>query len=144
MKTGLYAPLLLVLLFGSIAKADQAVDLQDFNQFKQMMLPVLTKSIEPLKQTRKCVVQSANSDQLNTCVRIMAEFQRSHSSGSAAGSYASPQMPRMKWSRALAEQIRSDLDRSLHETSASIKCMQSSDNHQAMSECMQKAGVRRE
>jgi hypothetical protein len=139
MKTVLYLPVLTALLLGSFANADEAVDLQDFEQYRQMMLPVLTNSLEPLRKTRKCLVGSGNSDQLNTCIQIMAETQRSTMPG---GGKATPQMPRMEWSRALVEQLRGDLDRSLINTGASIKCLQSSNSHQAMGECMQKAGAR--
>ncbi len=138
MKIGYYATVIL-LLFAPHAIAGQAVDLQDFNQYKQMMLPVLTKSLEPLKQTRTCVMNSTNSDQLNECVRVMAEFQHSTMSDSSGGRQAAVQLPRMEWSRFLAEQLRSDMDRSMIETNATIKCIQSSDSHDTMAECMREA-----
>ncbi len=139
MKTRYYTTVLLVLLIASEVIAGQAVDLQDFSQYRQMMLPVLTKSIEPLKQTRKCVAESANSEQLNVCIKIMADSQRTASSGNHIGGQVGPQMPRMVWSKALAEQIHNDLDRSLTEAEISIKCLQSSDSRQAMAECKKSA-----
>ncbi|MCP3670742.1 MAG: hypothetical protein GY814_09985 [Gammaproteobacteria bacterium] len=140
MKISFYTLSLLALFWGSNMAAGQAVDLQDFEQVKKMMLPVLTKSIEPLKQTRACVVKSTNSEQLNACVEIMAEFQRGLIPG---GGNAAPKMPRLEWSEVLTEQIRSDLDRSMLETSANIKCLQSSASQKAMDECARKAGVGR-
>ncbi len=139
MKICFYTLGLLAIFWGSNLAAGPAVDLQDFEQVKKMMLPVLTKSIEPLKQTRACVVESANSEQLNTCVEIMAKFQRGLIPG---GTEVAPKMPRLEWSRALAEQIRSELDRSMLDTSANINCLQSSASQKAMEECMRKAGVK--
>jgi len=139
MKAAYSAAVILAHLFAPNAVADQAVDLQDFNQYKQMMLPVLTKSLEPLKQTRICVIKSTNSDQLNECVRVMAEFQHSTMPDSAGGKRAAVQLPRMEWSRALAEQLRSDIDRSLIKTNTTIKCIQSSDSHDTMAKCMREA-----
>ncbi len=139
MKASFRVLTLLVLLCDSYVLAGQAVDLQDFKQYKQMMLPVLSKSIEPLKKTRACVVSSANSDQLNACIEVMAARQREMMPGPAGGGGVVPQMPKLEWSRATIEQMRSDLDRSLIENSASIKCMQSSDSHETMAECMREA-----
>ncbi len=139
MKISFYTLSLLAIFWGCNLAAGPAVDLQDFEQVKKMMLPVLTKSIEPLKQTRTCVVESTNSEQLNACVEIMAKFQRGLIPG---GADVAPKMPRLEWSRALAEQIRGDLDRSMLETSANINCLQSSASQRDMEECMRKAGVK--
>ncbi len=139
MKISSYTLSLLALLWGANLAAGQAVDLQDFKQVKKMRLPVLTKSLEPLKRTRACVVKSANSEQLNACVEIMAKFQQGLTPG---GSAAAPKMPRLEWSRALTEQIRSDLDRSMLDTSANIECLQSSASQKAMEKCMREARVR--
>lgn len=140
MKIGLSLFILIVLFLVSPVFAGKSVDLQDFEQFKQMLLPVMTKSVDPMQKTRKCVVNSTNSEQLNACVAIMASYQHEMMQGSVAGrSLPASKMPRLEWSRAITEQIRSDLDRSLRETSASINCMQSSVSHEAMAECMQKS-----
>jgi len=139
MKISFYTITLLSLLLGSNLIADQVVDLQDFAQVKKMMLPVLTKSLEPLRQTSACVVKSKNSEQLNACVEIMAKFQQDLTPG---GSAVAPKMPRLEWSHALAEQIRSDLDRSVIDTSANIKCLQSSASQDELQGCMRKAGIR--
>ncbi len=128
------------ILSASPVFAEKAVDLQDFEQVKQMMLPVMTKSIAPLEQTRDCVVDSTNSNQLNACVDIMAAFQ-SELAQNHGGVKEAPKMPPLEWSRAVAEQIRSDLDKSLRGTKASIECLRSSSSHEAMDKCMRDAGV---
>lgn len=140
MKKIYLCPILISMLFGSPVFAEKSVDLQDFEQVKQMLLPVMTKSIAPLKETRECVVASTNSDQLNACVDIMASFQREMAQA-PGGVQEAPKMPRLEWSRAITEQIRSDLDKSLRDTQARIECLRSSGSHQAMDECIHKAGA---
>ena len=120
---------------------------QYFEQMKQMMLPMIEKSIPVMEEARRCVESSGNSDQLNKCVTMMADFQKEMMAMMGApaqgqkGAPPEPEVPQLEWSESLQAEIIRDLGESLKGTLTTRKCLTSSASPKAMEACMSQAGM---
>ncbi|MES9871012.1 MAG: hypothetical protein ABW149_15135 [Sedimenticola sp.] len=115
-----------------------------FAQMKESMLPSMAESLPYMKESRTCVSKSSNSEQLNNCAEIMMEF-RNKMMGSAPGNPGQqpPKTPQMEWSPELKEQILTNIDASIKNTTAALGCLEASSNNEQMVNCMEKAGFKR-
>ena len=150
MKHAINALILSLPFLSGTALAQQAPGRQpqqmpEFSEVKARMLPMMAESLDPMTKTRDCIAASQNSDQLNGCVSIMADYQEKMMTrmGRPADGQQPPQPPKLEWSEELKGRILTDIELSIKNTLATKGCLDSSTNHEQMSQCMQAAGLSR-
>ncbi len=119
----------------------------DFGRVKQMMLPMMEKSLSPLEQTRDCLAQSQNSADLNKCAAIMLDFQQAQRAamgmpqGGPHGKPLRPEDLNLEWSPEMKQAMLKDVERSIQGTRAMIDCLKSSNNDREMTGCVERSGL---
>lgn len=115
---------------------------QMFEQIKQMMLPMMEKSLPAMQQVKGCIQQSGDTQALNKCVDIMLAFQQEMVAAMGRpGQAPQPQRPAFEWSEQLKAEMLSDIEKTIRETSVTKGCLEASARSSEMDACMAKAGM---
>ncbi|HEB97283.1 MAG TPA: hypothetical protein ENI96_12755 [Sedimenticola thiotaurini] len=119
----------------------------DFGQVKQMMLPMLKKTLPALEQTRDCLEQSGNSEDLKRCAAIMLDFRQAARASMGipeGGPHARPVRPEdldLEWSPEMKQAMLKDIDQSIRGTRTMVSCLESSSSDQEMTGCVEQSGL---
>jgi hypothetical protein len=122
----------------------QPPQIPEFADVKMRMLPMMTDSLGPMTQTRDCIAASQNSDQLNGCISIMADYQKKMMASMDRGhATPPPEPPKLEWSEELKTRMLTDIDLSIKNTLSTKSCLELSTSHEQMTQCMEAAGLTR-
>jgi hypothetical protein len=142
--------LLMALLFPMLAIAqppqgsggEQMDPQQYFDRSKEMMLPMIEKSLPAMKETKSCLSKASDQATFTKCVEIMVNLEKEMKMGQGA-SMPGHQKPQTQQPKEIEfnEKTRQDmlkyLEHSIGLGTALKKCFTSSSSPDQMQSCMQ-------
>lgn len=142
-----FIPFFLLPTLTLAAPQEEKMEGPSFGQFKEKMQPVIEQSLPAMKKTRACISKANSKDDVDKCMKTMAEMAKSMQKqlgmpeGMPKGGPSEEEISKAKkdfeWDEETKSKMLMHMDRSIKQSDAMQECLGKSKTGEEMNSCMQ-------